>query len=287
MVDLNHNHAATNGVSSNGALTMTLEDVHKNGSGRKIALNLVGISDIQYPLIVIDRDSHKQQTIAKFSLGVDLPKEDKGAHMSRFVEILSQFQGKVNMAEMPRILDQIRTRLDCDRANIQVTFPYFLERSAPVSGATALMDYECSYSADMDSVGSTAMMSVRVPVASLCPCSKAISDYGAHNQRGYVTIEVKAVKPGPEIWLADLIEIAEKSASAPVYPILKRPDERYVTMQAYENPAFVEDIVREAAWSLTQDSRVLWCRVNVVNHESIHNHNVFGSVEWHRFGSEG
>ena len=270
----------------NGSSAMMLEDVHRKGSDRRIALNLVGISDIQYPVIIKDRGSYKQNTVAKLSLGVDLPEEVKGAHMSRFVEILGAHRGEIGIMELPKMLNIVREKLDADRAQIQIAFPYFLERVAPVSGASALMDYECSFSGEMDQYGSEFTVGVRVPVASLCPCSKAISDYGAHNQRGYVSIEVKSIHLEDEIWLADLIEVAESSASAPVYPILKRPDERHVTMQAYENPAFVEDIVREAAWQLSQDGRVLWFRVTTVNHESIHNHNVFGSVEWHRYDSK-
>ena len=277
MLDLNHRDASQ---------TMPLEDVHSSGPDRHIALDLVGISEIQYPITIMDRASTTQATIGKMSMGIDLPKEEKGAHMSRFVEILSEFGGEINLAQIPLILHQIRERMESEHAQIQINFPFFLERCAPVSGAKALMNYECSYFGEMDSISSRSVLTVQVPVASLCPCSKAISDYGAHNQRGYVEIEVSTVRPADEIWIADLIEIAEGSASAPVYPILKRPDERYVTMQAYENPAFVEDIVREAAWRLTKDSRVLWFRVKTVNHESIHNHNVFGSVEWHRYDYE-
>ena len=264
-------------------LDMELEDIHVTQSGRKIALSLVGVNDIRYPMTVVDRAGHSQQTIGTMSLGIDLPKDEKGAHMSRFVEIVSERQGMMNLAEMPNLMDVVRGRLGSTYVGIEVKFPFFLERSAPVSGAKALMDYECTYSGKADSSGSSYVLGVRVPVASLCPCSKAISDYGAHNQRGYVEVQVSSVDLDNQVWIADLIEIAEGSASAPVYPILKRPDERYVTMQAYENPAFVEDIVREAAYQLTQDERVLWFSVKTTNHESIHNHNVFGQVEWHRY----
>ena len=262
---------------------LELEDVHRTPSARRIALSLVGINDIRYPMAVVDRDGQSQQTIGTMSLGIDLPKDEKGAHMSRFVEIVSEGRMTMNLAEMPKLLDLVRERLGSSDARIEVKFPYFLERSAPVSGSKALMDYECTYSGKADGTGSSYVLGVRVPVASLCPCSKAISDYGAHNQRSYVEIEVSAIDLENQIWITDLIEIAEGSASAPVYPILKRPDERYVTMQAYENPAFVEDIVRETAHRLTQDSRVMWFSVKTTNHESIHNHNVFGQVEWHRY----
>ena len=261
---------------------MELEDVHRTISSRKIAMSLVGINDIRYPMTVVDRDGQSRHTIGTFSLGINLPKDEKGAHMSRFVEIVSECRGAMKLAEMPKLLNKVRERLGSRDVWVEIKFPYFLERTAPVSGAKALMDYECTYSGKIDGTGSNYSLGVRVPVASLCPCSKAISDYGAHNQRGYVEVEVSTINLENQIWIADLIEISENSASAPVYPILKRPDERYVTMQAYDNPAFVEDIVREAAYQLAQDERLLWFTVKTTNHESIHNHNVFGQIEWHR-----
>jgi GTP cyclohydrolase I len=167
-----------------------------------------------------------------------------------------------------------------------VSFPYFLERTAPVSGAKALMDYECTFLGPANCRNDDFVLTIRVPVTSLCPCSKEISDYGAHNQRGSVTMEVRSVRGGdgsPElIWIEELIEIAEKSASAPVYPLLKRTDERHVTMQAYDNPVFVEDLVRNVAVALKADRRVAAFRVRVVNQESIHNHNAFAEVAWSR-----
>lgn len=262
---------------------MVLEDIHRTSSARPIALSLVGINDIRYPITVVDRDGQSQRTIGTMSLGINLPKDEKGAHMSRFVEIVSEGRGTMNLAEMPKLLDIVRQRLGSSDVRVEIKFPYFLERTAPVSGAKALMDYECTYTGKSDNTGSSYTLGVRVPVASLCPCSKAISDYGAHNQRGYVEVEVSTVSLDNQIWIADLIEISENSASAPVYPILKRPDERYVTMQAYENPAFVEDIVREVAHQLIEDERVMWFSVKTTNHESIHNHNVFGQLEWHRY----
>lgn len=262
---------------------LVLEDVHRTPSTRQIALNLVGINEIRYPITVTDQNGDSQETIATMNLGVSLPEHEKGAHMSRFVEMISDGFGPVNLAEMPQLLKSICSRLESDNAHIEIKFPYFLERTAPASGAKALMDYECSYSGSVDSSGSTYKLGVRVPVASLCPCSKAISDYGAHNQRGYVDVQVSVIDLQNPIWISDLVEISEKSASAPVYPILKRTDERFVTMQAYENPVFVEDIVREVAYQLAEDERVMWFKVVTTNHESIHNHNVYGQVEWHRY----
>jgi GTP cyclohydrolase I len=174
-----------------------------------------------------------------------------------------------------------------------VRFPYFIEREAPVSKARSLDDYECAFigeeRVEPDARGERERftISVRVPVTSVCPCSKAISDYGAHNQRGFLTIEVcthrRADTGAPEIiWIEELVEIAERSASAPVYPLLKRVDERHVTMQGYDNPVFVEDMVRAVAVQLQSDPRVTWFRVHAINHESIHNHNAFAEIDWTR-----
>ena len=165
-------------------------------------------------------------------------------------------------------------------------FPYFLERCAPVSGARSLMDYECAFTGEINGTTSDFVLTVRIPVTSLCPCSKAISEYGAHNQRGHVTVEIRS-RPGqgstPElVWIEELVAVAETSASAPLYPLLKREDERHVTMQAYDNPAFVEDIVREVAIRLQNDERIVWFRVHALNQESIHNHNAFAQIAWFR-----
>jgi GTP cyclohydrolase I len=190
------------------------------------------------------------------------------------------------MRTVPTILRDLRRKLDAESAHIHLVFPYFLERRAPVSGASALMDYECSFDAAVNAGKDEFVFGVRVPVTSLCPCSKAISDYGAHNQRGYITIDVQTVRDVENnyalIWFEELIGIAEQSASAPVYPLLKRADERHVTMQAFDNPVFVEDMVRNVALVLRSDSRIAWFRIDALNQESIHNHSAFASVEWRR-----
>jgi GTP cyclohydrolase I len=204
--------------------------------------------------------------------------------MSRFIEVLDQNQDEVTMRTLPSILKEIKQRLEAESARIEIVFPYFIERSAPVSGRKALMDYECTLTGEMNDGHDDFVLGVKVPVTSLCPCSKTISDYGAHSQRGYITIEVRGVRqndcsPAP-IWIEEIIDIAEKSASAPVYPLLKRDDERHVTMQAYDHPVFVEDMVRDAATRLQADARVEWFRVYAINHESIHRHNAFAQVSW-------
>jgi GTP cyclohydrolase I len=263
-----------------------LIDIQNQSDHRMIAIDQVGVSDLRHPITVLDRDNRSQQTTGTISISVSLPHRFKGTHMSRFIEVLTAHRGEFTMHTFPAILADLKKRLEAESARIEVLFPYFLERTAPVSGAKALMDYECSFVAEANCKTADFVMGVKVPVTSLCPCSKAISDYGAHNQRGIVHIEVRSSAGAdgkPQlIWIEDLVEIAEQSASAPVYPLLKRPDERYVTMQAYNNPVFVEDLVRNVAQKLQADDRVAWFRVNVVNQESIHNHNAFAVVEWSR-----
>jgi GTP cyclohydrolase I len=263
-----------------------MDDVQNQLDHRRIPIDQVGVSDLRCPIVVLDRQFKQQQTVATLTMSVNLPDHFKGTHMSRFVEVLNDHRGEVTMRTVPTILRDLKGRLQAESARIQVTFPYFLERTAPASGARALMDYECSFIGDLNGGHADFVLGVSVPVTSLCPCSKAISDYGAHNQRGLIAINVRSVASPtgePElIWIEELIELAERSASAPVYPLLKRADERHVTMQAYDNPVFVEDIVRNIAVSLQEDARVLWFEVHAVNHESIHNHSAFARLEWRR-----
>jgi GTP cyclohydrolase IB len=267
-------------------LPAALEDVQNRHDRRGVPINKVGVSDLRYPILILDREQQWQHTVAQVSLSVALPHHFKGAHMSRFVEVLNKHRGEITMRTLPTILRELRERLDAEQAHIDVKFPYFLERTAPVSGASALMDYSCAFAGESDGDTDDFVLSVEVPVTSLCPCSKEISDYGAHNQRGYVSVQVRGAHTAdgvPElIWIEEVIEMAEAAASAPVYPLLKRPDERHVTMQAFDKPAFVEDIVRDVAVQLRGDPRVEWFRVHVVNQESIHNHSAFAEIEWSR-----
>jgi GTP cyclohydrolase I len=206
--------------------------------------------------------------------------------MSHFIEVLNRHRGEVTLRTLPALLTELRTRLDAERARVEIEFPYFLERTAPISGATSLMEYECSFVAEASADADDFVLGVRVPVATLCPCSKAISDYGAHNQRGVVVLAVRTRRCAdghPElVWIEELVGLAEAAGSCPVYPLLKRPDERYVTMRAYDNPVFVEDVVRNVAVALRRDERVIWFRVHAINFESIHNHNAFARIEWTR-----
>lgn len=262
----------------------TLVDIQNHADDRRVPIDRVGVSNLQYPIVVLDRANQRQSTVASLTMAVNLPHHFKGTHMSRFVEVLNAHRGELTMFTLPVVLRELRSRLQAESARVEVRFPYFLERVAPVSEARALMGYECSFLGEANETKEDFVLGVRVPVTSLCPCSKAISDYGAHNQRGYVTIEVRGASGAGDgaqlIWIEELVEVAERSASAPVFALLKREDERFVTMQAYENPAFVEDIVRNAALILREDARIAWFRVHAENQESIHNHDAFAQVEW-------
>ena len=261
-------------------------DMQSSNDDRGVPIDRVGVRNLRYPIVVWDRDNERQHTIATMVMAVDLPRHFKGTHMSRFVEVLNECHGEMTLRTMPAILAVLRDKLQADRALIRAEFPYFLPRSAPVSGATGLLDYHCWFEGESGAGANRFMLGVEIPVTSLCPCSKEISDYGAHNQRGTVTIEVRSYPDDGNgdkiIWIEELIDIAENAASSPVYPVLKRPDERYVTMAAYDKPAFVEDIVRDVAVALQLDSRVTWFRVMVENQESIHNHSAFAEIEWSR-----
>jgi GTP cyclohydrolase I len=263
-----------------------MHDIQSQPDTRGIALDQVGVSDVRYPIVVLDRAQQQQHTIARLTMSVSLPHHHKGTHMSRFIEVLTAHHGEMTMFTLPVVLRDLKSRLDAQSARIEIHFPYFIERQAPTSGAAALLDYDCSFVAESHLESDDFVLGVTVPVTSLCPCSKAISDYGAHNQRGQVSIQVRSTRDEENkprlIWIEELIDIAEASASAPVYPLLKRTDERHVTMQAFDNPRFVEDIVREVALRLRDDPRVGWFSVEAVNSESIHNHSAFARMEWTR-----
>lgn len=265
---------------------MTLDDVQNGAPETQIPIDKVGVKGLRCPIVVLDRLEQKQHTVAHLSMSVALPHHFKGTHMSRFIEVINEHRGEVTMRTLPRILRDLRQKLEAETAHIEVRFPYFVERSAPASGAKAQMDYECHFVGELSGAACDFMFGVRVPVTSLCPCSKAISDYGAHNQRGYLDVEVRTVVGDDGepafVWIEELIDYAEQSASGPVYALLKREDERHVTMHAYDNPVFVEDMVRNVAARLQADDRVAWFRVHADNQESIHNHNAFAEIEWSR-----
>ena len=261
-----------------------MEDVQNRKDHREIPIDRVGVTNLQYPVIVWDRENEKQSTVATLSLSVHLPHHFKGTHMSRFLEVLNDYRGEFTIQTLPGVVDALKERLQSEAAHLEVRFPYFIEKKAPVTGKLSLLDIEGYFHGASTEEGDDFVLGVTVPVTSLCPCSKEISEYGAHNQRSFITIEVRMMSMEEEdfIWMEELVEVAEESASAPLYPLLKRPDERYVTMQAYDNPAFVEDIARSVALKLQEDRRVAWFRVKCVNQESIHNHDAFSEILWSR-----
>jgi GTP cyclohydrolase IB len=263
-----------------------LADIQKAADVRGIEIEQVGVCDLAYPIVVLDRENQRQHAAATISMSVSLPHHFKGTHMSRFLQVLARHQGEMTIRTLPPLLHELKQRLDAEAAHIEVEFTYFLQRTAPVSGLKAPMDYRCVFVGESNGKDDEFLLRVSVPVSTLCPCSKVISDYGAHNQRGYVTISVRTHR-APDgswqmIWIEELIAIAEKSASAPIYPLLKRTDERFVTMHAYDHPVFVEDVVRNVAAFLREDARIAWFEVRAVNHESIHNHSAFAVVRMPR-----
>lgn len=257
-----------------------LEDVQSQPDSRGVTIDEVGITELRVPTTVVSRDGTRQPTVATLEMTVDVPPTVRGTHMSRFVEVLHETDAPMDIDRLARLAERIRTRLDSERAIVRMTFPFFVTREAPASGLAAPMDYEGRIAVSLGA-GLEQTVGVCTPVTSLCPCSKEISDYGAHNQRGYVEIEVVCAH-GAVVWIEDLVEIAEDAASTPVYSLLKRVDEREVTMQAYEKPAFVEDIARDAVVALRNDERVRSYMVRVTNLESIHSHNAVATVRGRR-----
>ncbi len=258
-----------------------MKDVQNRRDRRKIPIDKVGIKDLQYPISVLDRANKSQDTTARINMYVNLPHHFKGTHMSRFVEVLNDHHGRISVEEIEDVLLEMQRRFKCESVHIEMTFPYFVEKAAPASGAKGLVDYECAFYASLGPVkgskkpGLNLVIEAKVPVTMLCPCSKEISERGAHNQRSIITIKARTVEL---VWLEELIEIAEKAASSPVYALLKRPDEKAVTEGAYDRPRFAEDAVREVAKKLKNDSRVAWFQVESENQESIHNHNAYAMV---------
>jgi GTP cyclohydrolase I len=258
------------------AETVTIADVQNAPDTRRIPIDKVGIKDIRHPVRVKDRSQGEQHTIATFNMFVELPHNFKGTHMSRFVEILNNHDPEISVESFKDMLMEMRDRLEADTGHIEMSFPYFINKSAPVSGVQSLIDYQVSLIGTVmgDKVCTT--IKVVVPVTSLCPCSKEISNYGAHNQRSHVTV---AVETNDFVWIEDIIDIVEKQASCELYGLLKRPDEKYVTEYAYDNPKFVEDMVRDVAAVLNADDRIDAYVVESENFESIHNHSAYALVK--------
>ncbi len=278
-----------------------LKDVQNLKDKRGIAIDKVGIKNLHYPISVLDKTKSFQHTVADINMYVDLPHYFKGTHMSRFLEVLNEHRGEISIVSFPDILRKIKKVLNAGSASVEIEFPYFIEKAAPVSGKKSLMEYVCYYNgtiknkarndksekasdlkSDAFSAGieeneeSVIKIGVKVPVNTLCPCSKEISKYGAHNQRGMVSVSLEFSKL---IWFEDIIADVESCASSPIYSLLKREDERFLTEHAYENPMFVEDVARCVAGILKKNKNIKWFRVEAENFESIHNHNAYAMIE--------
>jgi len=259
----------------------SMPDLQQSRDDRNIPIDKVGVKNIRYPIVVLDKSKDEQHTVARINMYVDLPHHFKGTHMSRFIEILNQHHGEISIERIDTILQDMKDRLEASSAHLELEFPYFIEKQAPVSGARSLMEYQCQM---IGSLGETAdfVLGVTVPVTSLCPCSREISDRGAHNQRSAVSVRIRYRSDRHHIWLEDLIEWIESCGSAPIYSLLKREDEKAVTEQAYDNPMFVEDIVRAVTEKLRSVADIEWFRVECENFESIHNHSAYALVEQRR-----
>jgi len=253
-----------------------MKDVQSQPDYRNIPIDKVGIKNLRYPITVRDRREGFQHTIAAINMYVDLPHNNKGTHMSRFVELLHLLRPEVSLQKFAAILENMKAHLNAASAHLEMTFPYFIEKKAPVSASPGLMDYTCSIIGTSDASGKVDLVSeVVVPISSVCPCSMEISDYGAHNQRGEVRLSTRFKK---FIWMEDMIELVETAASSDVFSVLKRVDEKQVTERAFANPKFVEDIVRDVAKKLRNDDNITWFTVSAENFESIHNHSAFASI---------
>jgi GTP cyclohydrolase I len=255
-----------------------LPDTQNNKDIRQIIINKVGIKDINYPIIFLDKNNKASSSVGNWTMTVSLPKHVKGTHMSRFIEILNQNTDAFSVASFSDIVQKVKQKLESDNAHIQVSFVFFREKIAPSSGVKSLLDYQVTLYGSLTQDVSETYVKVIVPVTSLCPCSKSISEYGAHNQRSHITIKAKITQDAV-LHIEDLIDLAERKASCELYAILKRDDEKLVTERAYDNPAFVEDLVRDIAMALNENDNISYYRLESENFESIHNHSAYAVIE--------
>ena len=256
-------------------------DIQSSPDTRAVPLEKVGIKNLSYPVKVLDKEKGFQMTTATVDLFVNLPHDYKGTHMSRFIEIFHRHHENLGMKQFLIMLEEMRDSLSAERAFGCMSFPFFMEKTAPVSGEKSIMSYQCTYKGEVSEAAQDFFVSVSVPVTTVCPCSKAISERGAHNQRGIVTVSLENKSL---FWIEDVIKVVEDSASCGLYSILKRPDEKYVTEHAYDNPRFVEDVVREVYIALKDfkqcEKPFSWFSVECENFESIHNHNAYAKAEY-------
>ncbi len=252
-------------------------DVQNEPGVNEMDIDKVGICDVNYPIQVLDKNREKQGTTASINMFVDLPHRFKGTHMSRFIEVLNEYRDEITVRNMGKILREITHSLEARSAHMELAFKYFIEKESPVSKSRSLMDYDCRFIIAYAQGGNVDfVLEVKVPVMTLCPCSKEISQTAAHNQRSEVTVQLRF---NNFVWIEDIISFVERSASSGLYALLKRPDEKYVVEHAYENPRFVEDIVRIIASKLMKDEKITWFSVRSINYESIHNHNAYAYIE--------
>lgn len=255
-----------------------LKDTQSEADTRQISIDRVGVKGIRYPIVVRDKEHRSQSTVATISMAVDLPMEFKGTHMSRFVEVLHEQKRRLDVHSAVMLPGKLLERLQAQCAHVEIEFPFFRAKKAPVTGLEGMMDYEVRFVIDAKAGQPVDFrLTVCVPVTTLCPCSKAMSEHSAHNQRGIVTYSVRFT--GEAVWIEDLIDLVESSASCPVYSLLKRPDEKWVTDRAYENPVFVEDLVRNIAQKTESNTAFKWYKVEAENFESIHNHQAYAMIE--------
>jgi GTP cyclohydrolase I len=253
-----------------------LHDKQNERDFRKLRIDKVGVRGLRFPIQVRDKARSFQNTIATIGMFVDLPHHFKGTHMSRFIEVLSAHGSVIHVKNINDILSAMQKKLNASTAHLEIEFPYFMSKKSPVSRQESLMDYTARFDASACNGENDFVLTVKANVTTLCPCSKAIAKYGAHNQRGEVTVGIRS---NEIVWIEDLIAVIEGSASSELYALLKRQDEKAVTERAYENPVFVEDLVRNVAVKLNADARVTWYKVEAENFESIHNHNAYACIE--------
>jgi len=259
--------------------TRTLRDVHGQRDRRRLDLDRAGVKDLRYPICVLDRQQGLQHTVASIDMSVTLPHRRRGAHMSRFVELLNRHRREIDIRKFRALCAELRREHDASGARVEVRFPYFVEKRAPVTGAVGLIDYACTFSATVEAKRTDLWVQVEVPVASVCPCSKAISKHGAHNQRSLIAARVWFRR---FFWIEDLVKAIEGAASCELFALLKRPDEKWVTERAYERPRFVEDLVREVGRRLRADDNFTRFQVEATSFESIHAHNAYASLSYAR-----
>ena len=251
-----------------------LPDVQGLSDARRIAINKVGVKEIRYPIALATPTGDVLNTVADVNMYVSLPADRKGTHMSRFLEVLNEYAEGIQPDRIIELCRTLRDRLDAESAHVEMEFTYFIRKSAPITGKPGLMDYKVRFLCEANG-SDDLIMSVTAPATSLCPCSKEISKYGAHNQRCLITADVRFKDL---VWIEDLAAIIERAASCEVYSVLKRPDEKHVTEAAFENPKFVEDIVRDLALALNNEERIQWYRIRSENFESIHSHNAYAEI---------